>query len=357
MHGSYQTNPTDPTEKDLLTLLLEQVEAARLAEEAIVTPTSNGAEPPQAFSLEDDSYQSANGTRMPATHSRLSAPPPSATTKDTNLDTEQFIHYIQESPDMARLRSILLAPERQRIVQLEAKIATMQEQLNDNEALIALFAPLISHAIAYQIQESRDEMAEALYPVIGKSITRAVQEAIRDLARSIDHKMHQSLNSPRQIIQNLSWRLRGIDPDSGRLRDMLPFQVQEILLIHKDTGLLIHHLSTINTLTDADIISGMLTAIRSYVQDSFGSTQEGGSLDAISYGNLRILIEEGSSAYLAVVLQGTEPSGFLSRMREHLSLLHGALGATLRNYTGDSIDEQRIAPFLEPLMEMPDDST
>jgi OOP family OmpA-OmpF porin len=345
-------NGIDDTTKDLLTLLLEQVDAAQAAQAAQMGDTWSDL-PTTSLAHQDQPAQDHATHNSHASVAAMQHPAHTASASSASY-ADHLLELARESPDMARLRELLLVPERQRIAELEAEITSMQEQLRDNEALIALFAPLISHAIAYQIQESRDEMAEALYPVIGKSITRAVQEAIRDLARTIDNRMQQSLRSPRQIIQNLNWRLRGVDPDSGRLRDLIPFQVQEILLIHRETGLLIQHLSTINTLTDADIISGMLTAIRSYVQDSFGSTQQEGSLDAISYGNLRILIEDGSSAYLAVVLQGIEPSGFQSRMREQLSLLHGALGASLRSFSGDSLDEQRIAALLEPLMERQD---
>jgi OOP family OmpA-OmpF porin len=274
---------------------------------------------------------------------------------DVPLDQALSRHTVDESVEMERLRALLLAPERQRVAQLEAELKQVREQLRDSEMLVALLSPLISQAITERVRDSRDEVAEALYPVIGKTITRAVSEAIRDLARSIDSRMRQGLNSPRQLVQELGMRLRGVDPQSANLRRLLPFQVQEILLIHRETGLLIHHLSSIDTMTDADIISGMLTAIRSYVKDSFGSNKDG-SLDAISYGELRILIEEGSLVYLAVVLQGVEPGGFQSYMRQQLSEIHTMAGKQLRNFTGDPLDEQLIAPLLQPLMEGVDDS-
>lgn len=262
---------------------------------------------------------------------------------------------LPETPEMARLRELLLKPERQRIARLEAELASVRQQLFDSEALIEILSPIIMYAIAERVRESKDEVAEALYPAIGKSITRAVQEAIRDLARTIDTKMRQGLNSPKQLVQRLGMTLRGVDPQAAALRDLLPFEIQEIFLIHRDTGLLVHHLSNTNTLTDADLISGMLTAIRAYVRDSFGTNTDG-SLDAISYGNLRIIIEEGSLVYVAVVLHGTEPAGYQTHMREHLSALHAQLGSELRSYAGDPIDEDKLMPFLHPLMEKPDAS-
>ena len=50
-------------------------------------------------------------------------------------------------------------------------------------------APVLGDMIRHNIHDSRDEMIEALYPIIGQLIGRAVAEAIRDLARTIDTRM------------------------------------------------------------------------------------------------------------------------------------------------------------------------
>lgn len=305
-------------------------------------------------------YQSSDTGQSSNTNKPSLPQPPTTASGQTQpgLSSDQMLTErdasspdLPETPEMARLRELLLKPERQRIARLEAELASVRQKLFNSEALIEILSPIIMYAIAERVRESKDEVAEALYPAIGKSITRAVREAIRDLARTIDTKMRQGLNSPKQLIQRWGMVMRGVDPQTAALRDMLPFEIQEIFLIHRDTGLLVHHLSNTNTLTDADLISGMLTAIRAYVRDSFGSSTDG-SLDAISYGDLRIVIEEGSIAYVAVVLQGTEPAGYQTHMREQVTSLHTELGSELRSYTGDPIDENKLVPFLQPLMEM-----
>lgn len=250
---------------------------------------------------------------------------------------------------MEQLRALLFKPEERRIALLEAQVAELEAQLQQSERFVAMLAPIVAQAIAQKVRDSREEMAEALYPVIGKSISRAVQEALRELARNIDETMRRSLRQ--QFFQRFEMRLRGVDPNEAALRSALPFQVHEMLLIHRESGLLLLHRSFTGTLPDADLISGMLTAIRSYVQDSFG-IQADGSLDAISYGEMRIIIEEGSAAVLAVVSKGIEPNGFQERMRQQLSALHAALGSVLRAYDGTSIDELLLLPYLEPIMEL-----
>lgn len=282
---------------------------------------------------------------------RVSAQIPSNV--DTTLDgiavLSNNIAGLPISDEMAYLRKLLLTPEQERIAALEAQIAELQAQLQQSEKFVAMLSPIVAQAIAQKVRDSREEMAEALYPVIGKSVARAVQEAMRDLARSIDQTMRRSLRP--QFLQRFGMRMRGVDAREATLRAALPFQVRELLLIHRESGLLILHQSRAGTLPDADLISGMLTAIRSYVHDSFGANADG-SLDAISYGDLRILIEEGSAALLAIVIHGIEPRGFQERMRQQISELHIGLGPVLRAYDGSPIEERLLLRYLEPLMEI-----
>ncbi|MEM3342549.1 MAG: NosD domain-containing protein, partial [Thermoplasmata archaeon] len=60
----------------------------------------------------------------------------------------------------------------------------------------------------------------------------------------------------------------------------------------------------------------MLTAIQSFVEDSF--KVEGGKLNTIHYGKLKILIERGVKIYLALVVKGEEPKYFRQLMRKAL---------------------------------------
>ncbi len=251
------------------------------------------------------------------------------------------------SPEMIELRRILLAPEHARIAQLEAEIAQLQQQLMSQDALIEILSPVIADSIAARVRDSRDEMVEAFYPIIGSSITRAVNEAIRNLAERIDATVRQNLRP--QTLKRLWFRLQGVNPQEAMLREMLPFTVQEIFLIHRRSGLLLHHTSTTGTVTDADLISGMLTAIRAYVRDSLGG-DEAQTLDEINYGEREIVIQEGTTALLAVVLEGVEPADFRQRMREQLSLIHAEFGSQMRDYQGDLLDSERLRVLLEPLL-------
>ena len=59
------------------------------------------------------------------------------------------------------------------------------------------------------------------------------------------------------------------------------------LLLYKD-GRLVKNLSDVEVKTDSDIMSGMLTAINDFVQDSFNTE---GDLGSIDYGNNKIILQ------------------------------------------------------------------
>ena len=76
------------------------------------------------------------------------------------------------------------------------------------------------------------------------------------------------------------------------------YKVEELYLIYKD-GRLIRNISAVEIKTDSDIMSGMLTAINDFVQDSFNTE---GDLGSIDYGNNKIILQRENHSYLAAVV-------------------------------------------------------
>ncbi|MGC8780676.1 MAG: hypothetical protein ACP5UQ_07410, partial [Anaerolineae bacterium] len=124
-------------------------------------------------------------------------------------------------PALAELRAILAAPDRRRAAVLAARIAALERRTGDPAELVALISPLMSDIIRRTIQTGRAEMIEALYPIIGQLIGRAVAEAIRDLARVIDARMRTSFDL-KAAWRRLRGRMAGIPPEALALREALP---------------------------------------------------------------------------------------------------------------------------------------
>ena len=251
----------------------------------------------------------------------------------------------QTDPSLERLRDILFNQYRQKIAELEAELDDLERRITDKDALIDMIAPVLGNAIRCKIRDAREEMIEALYPIIGQTVVRAVSEAIRDLTRTVDAQMRTSF-SLQTIWRRLHARVSGVSSAEMTLRESLPFEVAEVFLIHRETGLLLWHVSRDPDVSpDSDLISGMLTAIRDFARDAFGQGKEG-QLEEIQYGERRILIESAQHAYLAVVIDGIEPPGFRAEMRERIIKVEHAHEKTLRRYEGDPT---LLAPVEEPL--------
>ena len=239
-----------------------------------------------------------------------------------------------DDPSLEALREILLSSYRQRLFELEAELNDMEQRINNKDTFIAMVVPVLGDAIRRKIRDARSEMIDALYPIIGQMVVRAVSEAMRDLARSIDAQMRTSFDVGR-LGRRLEARARGVSSAEMLLRESLPFQVAEVFLIHRESGLLLWHISRDpEGSPDSDIISGMLTAIRDFTQESFGQDVEG-QLDEIQYGDRRILLETARYAYLAVVVDGIEPPGFRADMRERVIEVNVSHENVLRDYDGD----------------------
>ncbi|MEJ5198537.1 MAG: SH3 domain-containing protein, partial [Anaerolineae bacterium] len=236
---------------------------------------------------------------------------------------------------LEELRRILAAPDRRRADELAGRLMELERRTSDPAELVGMIAPLMSDIIRRTIQAGRDEMIEALYPIIGQLIGRAVAEAIRDLVRVIDARMRRSFDLG-TTWRRLRGRMAGIPEEALVLREALPFRVTELFLIHRESGVLLLHLShEPEPGAEADLISGMLTAIRDFAQDAFGRGQEG-QLDEIQYGTRRILIEAARHVYLAVVVEGIEPQGFRAAIRDRVMAIENRYATVLRHFDGET---------------------
>lgn len=249
---------------------------------------------------------------------------------------------------MELLRDLLFGEYRQQIARMRAEVNDLQGlldalelQINDKEALVSTITPVIAEAIRTNIRESQSEMVDALYPIMGKLVQRSVTEAMRELAQRIDRQMRKTFNF-RDLVQQLKARLQGISDAEMALRNALPFQVRELFLIHRESGLLLLHTSNApegaddtDDTDDSDIIGSMLTAIRDFAEDAFGRGEKV-ELNQIQYGDQSILIEVAHLVYIAAVVQGIEPSHFREQMRETMITIEHQHAERLQKYSGDA---------------------
>ncbi|MEW5937754.1 MAG: AAA family ATPase [Candidatus Thermoplasmatota archaeon] len=98
---------------------------------------------------------------------------------------------------------------------------------------------------------------------------------------------------------------------------------------------------------DADIFAGMLTAVQSFVRDSFDSTgKQSSGLGRLEYDDMKILIEHGTHLFLSAVVRGSEHQDMKALLRRTVHALEEKYGTVLGSWSG-SMDE--VMPIQEEI--------
>lgn len=195
-----------------------------------------------------------------------------------------------------------------------------------------------------------EPVANAIYPTLGPAIRKAISEALAGFADTLNRAIDSSL-SPRGLRWRFeSWR-SGVPYAQLVLRDSLVYQVEQVFLIHGDTGLLLAHAVAADAHgTDGDLVSSMLTAIRDFVADSFETSGDGG-LKRFTVGERSVLVEPGPHMAVAAVVRGQPPAALLERLQETLETLHTQFRRRLQNFDGDNAPFSTAVPTLEDCLD------
>ncbi|MBU0623257.1 MAG: DNRLRE domain-containing protein, partial [Candidatus Thermoplasmatota archaeon] len=112
-----------------------------------------------------------------------------------------------------------------------------------------------------------------------------------------------------------------------------PFVVQDMMLIHND-GFLINRLAHhAEGEIDQDIMSGMLTAVLNFVEDSMGTSAD--TLKTFGFKEYQVLVSRGQKVFAAVVFQGDLPDDIDKPMKEFTDTVERVYKKKLANWTGD----------------------
>ncbi|MCM1984574.1 OmpA family protein [Lyngbya confervoides] len=204
-----------------------------------------------------------------------------------------------------------------------------------SEDLVIATVPTVESAIKASVAQDLNVLSDALFPVIGPATRKAVATAIKNLTDSLNETLDLSV-SPKSLRWRFeAWRTGRSFAEVMLLRTLL-YQVEQVLLIHRQSGLLLQQVIAETLVTqDPDLVSAMLTAIEDFVKDSFSMAPEG-SLDALEFGNLTLWIEEGPKAVLACLIRGTPPQDLRTLMQQKLEQIHRNFAAPLASFQGDT---------------------
>jgi OOP family OmpA-OmpF porin len=237
--------------------------------------------------------------------------------------------------DLERLQDLILGREKarlhrldRRVTDLELRTADVAEALpgarnrlvDDPVSKSELEQPIV-HTIRGAIKRDTASFAEALFPVLGPAIRRAVADALKSLVQRINVALEHSFT-----VKGLRWRLEaartGVPFAQIVLHHTMVYAIQEAFLIQRNTGLVLASVHRDEALAlDEDAVSAMLTAIQSFIQDSFGVSGDE-PLRSAELGDRTLWVINGPEAVLACVISGNPPRDVRDELMDLLETMH-----------------------------------
>jgi len=229
------------------------------------------------------------------------------------MDEKKHNRTQDEAELFAKLKNILLKEEREEIQKVQETVY-VQENLAEEISPIVKehiellkknfpkeFEIVVDDMITHKIKSSQDEIVNAIYPEVGKMIKKYVGHQIQMLKEGIENRIKSAFDS-KGLWGRFKARMQWRKTSEEIIQTMAPSIVEEIFIIQKNSGLLAGS-ATRNDIVDQDVVAGMLTAIKAFVEDAFNKGNE--DLETIEYGSYRIVLQNFPSWYMAVALSGT----------------------------------------------------
>jgi hypothetical protein len=269
-----------------------------------------------------------------------------------------------DQDDLTSLRAILLGPAEAEIQRLQRRLDDRYAQARDLSAVLPqalvhcsadpelarALAPPVEQAITASVRRDPKPLADAIFPIIGPAIRKAVAASLAAMVESMNRTLEHSV-SWRAIRWRLEARRTGRTFGEVVLLHTLLYRIEQVFLIHRKTGLLLQYVRANPTAgADAQMVSAMLTAIRDFAQDSF-RTADHDSLDSFEVGELSVWIEQGPEAVIAAVIRGNAPKDFRRTLQDAVERVHLQVGEALAAFSGDAQPFDATRPILEDCRE------
>jgi len=237
----------------------------------------------------------------------------SNTTTNTDQNRPPSVS-LNETQSIELLKQILLKEDRNEVEQLKAL-------LNNPEALSQKVSPIVEQHLDYlkknfpneyhktieniierKLESSQEELLNTISPVMGQMIRKYVQHQFQLLKEGLDQRIDATLNQG--VIGRVRHLFGGKPKISSEeiIASLDRPTIEEIYVIEHHSGILLGSASRTETI-DIDVIAGMLTAIKSFVEDAFKRGEE--QLETIQYGTFSILLVNFHSYYIAAAISGS----------------------------------------------------
>jgi len=264
---------------------------------------------------------------------------------------------------LAELRAILLGPDRAAWETLRQRLDNPSRRAEDVAGVLAeavrlrssshpdiklrrALQPLLEEALQLSVQSNPRMLADALFPIFGKAIRKAITSELDGMLQSLSQTLEQNVS-----WRSVQWRWESLRTGKPYaeivvLRSLL-YRVEQVFLIHRDSGLLLQHVAVTPAETkDPEMVSGMLTAIQDFVRDSVSGV-ESENLEIVRMGEIEVVLAYGPDAILAGFVRGVAPRKLSRVFQDTLDGIEQKKAEALRTFDGDTSRFDSCRPQLQ----------
>lgn len=176
---------------------------------------------------------------------------------------------------------------------------------------------VVEKIIEEKLKTSQKEIIDVIYPMLGSMIQRYIRLQFKQLRESMERQVRQTLH--RGFIGRIRYAIFGVSKRQQEtiLANQYRAKIAEVYVVEQHSGILIGSASRQHKV-DIDVIAGMLTAIKAFVQDAFDQGAQ--EVNMIDYDQFSILIENYYSYYVAVAIEGAVTVEEEQGIRDRISI-------------------------------------
>lgn len=209
----------------------------------------------------------------------------------------------------------------------------------DQNRLADTLTPAIVRCVRQEIRNSRHELVESLYPMMGRLISAYAANASRDLIYQVDQRLASVLTGRYLRLRVKSW-IEGIPYKELALVEAFGLKIHDLLLINRRTGECLDrwHANADQAMGTANdrLFAGMLSAIAEFSREALNDDK--GELREVNFGNSRVFLRVTPSFLVAArcfgkggrVVEARLDRALRSFLETHAETLRNALEATPR---------------------------
>jgi len=276
-------------------------------------------------------------------------------------------NHTEDQQALEELRHLIVAPEQEGLQQIRDRLDSMERRAEDvssvvveaiqmrrehgdDQALAEALAPTIQETLRESVRRNPQVLADALFPVMGPAIRKSISETLRSMLESFNEALEHSLS-----LRGIQWRIEAFRIGKPFaeivLMHSLLYRVEQVFLIHRETGLVLNHVVAPAVATqDPDMVAGMLSAIQQFARDSFKSAGEE-LLGSMNFEELEIWLEASPDAVLAAVIRGHAPANYRLQMKEALESIQQNFSSALAEFKGETGPFRAAGDPLHQLLE------